>query len=78
MKLIKKTATHRIFQRKDGRHAVRDLQRKPVNGEEKVAILVAEGLISLTQPREPEPVEEEQTEDAAETQAEEGQAEDQE
>lgn len=54
MKLIKTTAEYSIFQRGDERYAVKDAQKKPVNGEEKVRILLAEGLIKLTAPAEPE------------------------
>ena len=60
MKLVKKTAEHKFCQRRDGRYAVTDAQGKPVNGEEKTRLLLAEGLISVTPPApadtaEPEP-----------------------
>ena len=51
MKLIKKTADHKIFMRGDERYAVQDASGKPINGEEKVNILVAEDLIKVTVPR---------------------------
>ena len=50
MKLIKKTADYKIFMRGDERYAVQDSNGKPVNGEEKVNILVAEDLIKVTVP----------------------------
>ena len=50
MKLIKKTADYKIFVRGDERYAVQDANGKPVNGEEKVNILVAEDLIKVTVP----------------------------
>ena len=50
MKLIKKTADYKIFMRGDERYAVQDADGKPVNGEEKVNILVAEDLIKVTVP----------------------------
>ena len=50
MKLIKKTADYKIFMRGDERYAVQDANGKPVNGEEKVNILVAEDLIKVTVP----------------------------
>lgn len=61
MKLIKKTATHTIFQRRDGRYAVRTAKRKPVNGDEKVSILIAEGLLTPASPKAAEPEPEEVT-----------------
>lgn len=65
MKLIKKTAEYSIYQRGDERYAVKDADKKPVNGEEKVRILRSEGLIKVTEPSapaEPEPAAEEAAE----------------
>jgi hypothetical protein len=62
MKLVKKTAEYSIYQRSDNRYAVQDEKKKPVNGDEKVRILVAEELIKAALPAEPvadEPAEEE-------------------
>ena len=50
MKLIKKTADYKIFMRGDERYAVQDANGKPINGEEKVNILVAEDLIKVIVP----------------------------
>lgn len=47
MTLIKKTAEYSIFQRGDNRYAVRDAGSQAVNGDEKVRILRAEGLIKI-------------------------------
>lgn len=58
MTLIKKTAEYSIFQRGDNRYAVRDAARQAVNGDEKVRILRAEGLIKIAaaaSPAEPQP-----------------------
>ena len=66
MKLVKKTAEYSIYQRSDNRYAVQDGKKKPINGEEKVRILVAEELIKAALPAEPvaeEPAEEEPTEE---------------
>ena len=63
MKLIKKTAEYKIFMRGDDRYAVRDASGKPVNGEEKVRILVEEDLIKVTLPKPKEEVAD--SEDAA-------------
>lgn len=62
MKLVKKTAEYSIFKRADDRYAVKDADKNPVNGEEKVKILLAEELIKVTAPAAPaeeEPAEEE-------------------
>ena len=56
MKLIKKTADYKIFMRGDDRYAVQDASGKPVNGEEKVRILVEEDLIKVTLPSPEEEV----------------------
>ena len=53
MTLIKKTAEYSIFQRGDNRYAVRDAARQAVNGDEKVRILRAEGLIKIAAPASP-------------------------
>ena len=50
MKLIKRTAEYKIFMRGDERFAVQDSNGKPVNGEDKVRILVEEELIKVTVP----------------------------
>ena len=50
MRLIKKMAEYKIFMRGDDRYAVQDANGKPVNGEEKVRILVEEDLIKVTLP----------------------------
>lgn len=64
MKLIKKTPEYSIFQRSDERYAVKDARRQPVNGEEKVSILAAEGLVKAPTPK-PAPVEEAPAEEPA-------------
>jgi len=63
MKLVKKTADYSIYQRGDERYAVKNADKKPVNGEEKARILAEEGLIKLTAPA---PKAEEPAEEAAE------------
>ena len=56
MKLIKRTAEYKIFMRGDDRYAIQDASGKPVNGEEKVRILVEEDLIKVTLPSPKEEV----------------------
>lgn len=66
MKVIKKTADYLITQRKDKRYAVKDSNKKPVNGDEKIRILVQEGLIEVkVKAPEPEPEVAEAVEEAA-------------
>ncbi len=62
MKAVKKTAEYTIFQKRNSRYAVKDASKKIVNGEEKVKILLAEGLIKITEPAAPaeEPAAEEE------------------
>jgi len=50
MKLVKKTAQYSIYQRGDDRYAVKDVNKKPVNGEEKARILVVEDLVKVSLP----------------------------
>jgi hypothetical protein len=67
MKLVKKTDEYSIFQRGDERYAVKDANRKAVNGDEKVRILSAEGLVKAPAPKAVEaPAEEAPAEAAAE------------
>ncbi|MDG0991995.1 MAG: hypothetical protein P8Q31_07685 [Luminiphilus sp.] len=67
MNLIKKTGEYKIFKRGDERFAVQDATGKPVNGEEKVNILLAEELIKVTlpgaEPEEEAPAEESSAEE---------------
>ena len=61
MKSVKKTEKYEIFTKRSGRYAVKGADKKWVNGDEKVKILVAEKLV------EPPPVKEEPAaEEAAE------------
>jgi len=55
MKLVRKTADYKIFLRGDNRYAVQNSAGKPVNGEEKVNILIAEELVTVSAPPAPEP-----------------------
>ena len=72
MELIKKTAEHRIYQRRDARYAVTDADKRPVNGDEKVAILLAEGLVKAPALKQPEPEAPEATEEEAAAEADAG------
>ena len=65
MKLVRKTAEYKIFLRGDNRYAVQNANGKPVNGEEKVNILIAEELIKVTAPTEAAPDVDETVEEVA-------------
>ena len=71
MKVVVKNDEH-TNQRRDGRYAVENAAKKAVNGDEKVAILVANELVKVTQPTSPaeEPAEEVVEEAAEEATAE--------
>jgi hypothetical protein len=74
MEQVKKTDTHRIYKKRSGRHAVQDFKTKRwVNGDDKAAILLAEGLIEAPKAKAPQPEPEaesaEASEPAAETEA---------
>lgn len=67
MKLEKKTAEYTILKRADGRFAVKDNNNNFVNGEDKVAILQAEGLLKAPEPKAEEaPAEAEENAEGAE------------
>jgi hypothetical protein len=53
MKLVKKTAEYTIYKRGDDRYAVEDARKNPVNGDDKVRILVAEELLKVAVPAAP-------------------------
>ena len=65
MKVVVKNDEYTIYQRRDGRYAVEGADKKPVNGDEKVAILVANELIAVALPAAPE--EEAASEEEADT-----------
>ncbi|MCB1198945.1 MAG: hypothetical protein R3A45_04845 [Bdellovibrionota bacterium] len=70
MKVIKRTKEHTIFQKKSGRYAVKDANKKWINADEKVRILVAAKLVKITpaKPKE-EPAAEVQAESTEATEA---------
>jgi len=64
MKVEKKTAEYTVLKRRDGRFAVQGKDGKFINAEEKIKLLIAEGLVKAPEPKaEPEAAEE--TEEAA-------------
>lgn len=55
MKLEKKAAEYTVLKRADGRFAVQGKDKKFINAEEKVKILIAEGLMKAPEPKAAEP-----------------------
>lgn len=47
MSVVKKTSEYTISKRRDGRFSIVDASKKPVNGDDKVKILLAEDLIKV-------------------------------
>ncbi|XOV82480.1 MAG: hypothetical protein ACFHXK_16670 [bacterium] len=74
MKKVASTDAYTIVQRKDSRYAVIGANRKPINGDEKVAILLEHGLITAPAPKAPEPEPEAVAEEAGEAEAPEAEA----
>ncbi len=68
MKVVVKNDEYTIYQRRDGRYAVEGVDKKPINGDEKVTILAANELIAVTRPAASE--EEADPEEAASEEAE--------
>jgi hypothetical protein len=74
MKVLKKTDDYTVYQKRSGRYAVVGANKNNINGEDKVKILVAEGIVkqAVAAPApEPEVVEEVVDAAAEETVAEE-------
>ena len=69
MKVVASTDEYTIYQRRDGRYAVKNNNKAPVNGDEKVAILLQHDLIKAPPPPAPEEPAEEESADATEAEA---------
>ena len=63
MKVKLKTDEYTIFERRDGRFAIQDVLGKPVNGAEKIEILLQHELIDAVLPAKEEPSSEETAEE---------------
>ena len=50
MKVILRTKQHTVYEKKSGRFAVKDAEKNWVNGDDKVAVLLAEGLVKTAPP----------------------------
>jgi hypothetical protein len=55
MEIVKQTEEYQIIKKRSGRYGVRGADRRWIGGDEKVKILIAEGLIKAPEPKaEPE------------------------
>lgn len=72
MKLVKQTAEYSIYQKRNNRYGVKGANKKWINADDKVKVLLAEGLIKVSEPAAPaeEPTEESAEETTAEESAE--------
>ncbi len=69
MKTVASTDEYTIYQRRDERYAVKGADKQPINGDEKVAILLKHELITAPEPKAPEPQAPAEEEAAAEGEA---------
>lgn len=51
MEIVKKTEEYQIVKKRNGRYGVRRADRKWVTGEDKMKILIAEGLVKAPEPK---------------------------
>jgi hypothetical protein len=59
MNVVKKTDEYTIFQKRSKHYAVKDANKRWINGDDKVKILLAENLIKAPEPKaKAEPAEE--------------------
>lgn len=68
MKVVASTDEYTIYQRKDNRYAVQAADKSPINGADKIKILLEHSLIDVPVPAEPA-AEEEVVEEAAAAEA---------
>lgn len=54
MEVVKKTSEYTIYKKRSGRFGVKNKQRKWVNGDEKVKVLLGESLIKVSAPKKKE------------------------
>ena len=52
MEIVKTTEEYQIIKKRSGRYGVRGTNRKWVTGDEKLKILIAEGLIKAPAPKQ--------------------------
>jgi len=66
MKVVKKTAEYTVYQKRNNRYGVQGNNKQWINSDDKVKILLAEGLITVSEPAAPsEPEAEQEVAEAA-------------
>ena len=75
MKVVVTNDEYTIYRRRDGRYAVEGADKRPINGDEKITILLANELISVAPPAAPKEEAAPEEAETAETEAEAGDAE---
>lgn len=70
MKVVVTNDEYTIYRRRDGRYAVEGADKRPINGDEKITILLANELISVAPPAAPKEEAAPEEAKAAETEAE--------
>ena len=63
MKVELRTEEYTIFERRDGRFAIKDAGGNPLNGDDKIEILLQNGLIESAAPRSEEASSDDEMED---------------
>lgn len=59
MEVVKQTKEFTIVKKRNGRYGVKNAKGKWINKEDKVKVLLGEGLIKAAMPKKEEPVQEE-------------------
>ena len=55
MKVVKKSKEYTVYQKRSGRYAVKGADSEWINEDEKIKVLLAEGLIVVPEPKAAEP-----------------------
>lgn len=63
MEIVKKTKTYTVIKKRSGRYGVLGANGKWINGNEKIKILLDEGIIKVPAPKAPEKAEESTSEE---------------
>ncbi len=69
MEIVKKTKTYTVIKKRSGRYGVLGANGKWINGNEKIKILLDEGIIKVPAPKAPETVEDTSTDESQEATA---------
>lgn len=69
MEIVKKTKSYTVIKKRSGRFGVLGANGKWINGNDKIKILLDEGLIKVPAPKAPEATEESSNEESQEATA---------